>query len=244
MNIMIIGGTSGIGLALATHYAAQGAQLALCSRDTSRLDRHRLATDPRVRLYQFDIADCGALTRAMHDFGSAGLDLLIVTAGEYADAAALALQPVKGIGMVQTNVLGLVHVFDAAGSLMKQQGYGQLAVIASIAALLKEYPGGSLYSASKRAAMAICSAYRQALMPFGIVVTTILPGYVDTARLRELNGGNADAKLCLQSETAAVKRIVRAIELRAERCVFPWQLQLTVWLFNQLPIGLRKFRRK
>jgi short-subunit dehydrogenase len=244
VKIMIIGGTSGIGLALAVHYAKQGAQLALCGRDIGRLRGHELVGSLQTRTYQFDIAERSALEAAMRDFGEGGLDMLIVTAGQYAEAAGLQAQPALGIKVVQTNVVGLTQAFDAAAAIMREQGHGHMVAVASIAGLLKEYPGGSLYSASKRAAIAICDSYRRALAPFGIAVTTIVPGYVDTARLRELNGGDASRKPFLRSEASAVERMARAIDQRAERCVFPWQLHMMVRLFNLLPLRLRQLRRK
>jgi len=244
MKIMIIGGTSGIGLALGAHYHACGAELALCGRDIGRLDGHPLARDARVRTIALDIGDRAAVDAAVRAFGADGIDILIVTAGQYADAAGLAADPDLGPLLVQTNIAGLVHAFDAAATLMRAQRRGQLVAVASIAGLLKEYPGGSLYSASKRAAIAMCDAYRKALAPFGIAVTTLVPGYVDTARLRELNGGDASAKPYLVPEAAAVARMAAAIDARAERCVFPWRLHLLVRLFNLLPLQLQQLRRK
>lgn len=244
MRIMIIGGTSGIGLALAAHYAERGAELALCGRDTGRLAGHPLARDPRVRTYAFDIGERDAVERAVRDFGAGGIDLLVVTAGQYADAAGLAAEPGRGPALVQTNVAGLVHAFEAAGALMRAQGRGQLVAVASIAGLLRDYPGGSLYAASKAAAIAVCAAYRKALAPFGVAVTVLVPGYVDTARLRELNGGDAGGKPFLVPEAAAVARMADAIDRRVERCVFPRRLHLLVRVFNLLPLRLRRLRRK
>lgn len=244
MKIMIIGGTSGIGLALAGHYQARGAALALCGRDVGRLDGHPLARAARVRTIALDIGDRAAVHAAVRAFGADGIDMLIVTAGQYADAAGLAADPNLGPALVQTNIAGLVHAFDAAADLMRAQRRGQLVAVASIAGLQKDYPGGSLYAASKRAAIAMCDTYRKALAPFGIAVTTLVPGYVDTARLRELNGGDASAKPFLQTEAAAVARMAAAIDARAERCVFPWQLHLLVRLFNLLPLRLKRLRKK
>lgn len=244
MTIMIIGGTSGIGLALAEHYHARGAALALCGRDVARLAGHPLVRDPRVQTFALDIGDRAAVDAAVRTFGAGGIDMLIVTAGQYADAAGLAADPGLGPALVRTNIAGLVHAFDAAAPLMRAQGHGQLVAVASIAGLQKDYPGGSLYSASKRAAIAMCDAYRKALAPFGIAVTTLVPGYVDTARLRELNGGDASAKPYLVTEAAAVARMAAAIDARVERCVFPWQLHLLVRLFNLLPLRLKRLRRK
>ncbi len=244
MKILIIGGTSGIGLALAVHYHARGAELALCGRDPDRLDGHPIMRDARVRTYTLDIADRLAVGDVVRDFGAGGLDIIVVTAGQYADAAGLAADPGLGPALVQTNIAGLVHAFEAATSLMRAQGRGQVVTVASIAGLLIDYPGGSLYSASKRAAIAICATYRKALAPYGIAVTTLVPGYVDTARLRELNGGDASAKLFLQTEANAVRRMAAAIDARADCCVFPWQLHMLVRLFNLLPLRLRRIRKK
>lgn len=242
MRIMIIGGTRGIGLALAEHYAGQGATLALCGRDAARLAGHRLAGHARVRIEQADITDRAALQRAIDAFGP--IDMLIVTAGQYTDAAAIAADPHATLPVLATNVGGLYDAFDLAARQMRRQGHGHLVAIASIAGLLKEYPGSSLYSASKRAAIAICDTFRKALEPFGIAVTVVVPGYVDTARLRELNGGDARRKPFLQTEAQAVRHIAAAIARRDRRYVFPWQLHALVRLFNLLPRPLQRLRGK
>jgi len=244
MRVMIIGGTSGIGLALARHYAQQGAVLALCGRDPARLDGSPIIAQPGLRRYGFDIGDRQAVLDAVSDFAQEGLDLLVVTAGQYADAQALVQEPMRSLPVVRTNVAGLCHAFDAGAQAMLRKGRGQMVVIASIAGLLHEYPNGSLYSASKRAAIAISDTYRKALAPHGIAVTAVVPGYVDTQKLRELNGGSAQRKPFLQTEEEAVRRIVRAIAEREARCIFPWQLHAMVRVFNLLPKGLQRYRKK
>ncbi|MFP5393095.1 MAG: SDR family NAD(P)-dependent oxidoreductase [Gammaproteobacteria bacterium] len=243
MNVMIIGGTSGIGLALARHYLGQGARVGICGRDLTRVDP-ALRQQAALHAFEFDIADRAAVTTAVDAFATGGLDLLIVSAGCYADAAALAADPALGLRMQATNVHGLTHSFDAGAAAMRARGTGRLVAIASIAGLIRDYPGGSLYSANKRAVIALCDVYRKTLAPFGIGVTVVVPGYVDTARLRELNGGDARAKPILMSEETAVRHISTAIEAGKAVHVFPWQLHALVRLFNAMPLGLRRLRRK
>jgi NADP-dependent 3-hydroxy acid dehydrogenase YdfG len=241
---MIIGGTSGIGLALAEHYLALGDQVAICGRDLQRLDPQIVNRYPAVSLYQLDIADKAALSTAIDDFSSAGLDLLIVTAGLYFNTPVVQLEPMTVLRMLQTNVSGLNHAFELASRKMLPQKSGQLVAIASIAGLLRDYPGASLYSATKRMVIALCDTYRKALTPFSIAVTVIVPGYIDTAKLRALNHGDASHKPYLITEHQAVKHIVKAIAQRQARCVFPWQMHWLVNVFNYLPSPLRRILRK
>ncbi|MES2933624.1 MAG: SDR family NAD(P)-dependent oxidoreductase [Pseudomonadota bacterium] len=245
MKIMIIGGTSGIGLALALHYLQDGAEVAICGRDLARVDPAVVAQHAALRLYALDIANKAAVAAALDDFIGAGkLDLLIVTAGFYFNSPRVTLDESTTLRMLQTNVSGLHQAFELAAQKMLSHKAGQLVAIASIAGLLRDSPTGSLYGASKRAVIGVCEVYRKALAPFGIDVTVIVPGYIDTAKLRELNGGDASHKPFLMSEAQAVNRIVQAIAQRQASCVFPWQMHWLVRLFNCLPSGLRSLRGK
>lgn len=289
-HVMIIGGTSGIGLGLARHYAALGARVAICGRHPDKVAGLPLLRDGRVSVHACDIADRDRVATVVAEFATQGLDLLIVTAGQYTDAAAIAQDAGSTLPVLRVNVGGLDHAFSAGAEAMMARvrdssgatatatataiapavsasgsgseavagaaatagtaasasasRRGHLVAVASIAGLQRDHDGGSVYSASKRAAIAICDAYRKALAPFAIDVTVIVPGYVDTARLRELNGGDASGKPFLMAEDEAVRRIAGAIARRDERHVFPWQMHLLVRLFNLLPPALMRLRKR
>jgi NAD(P)-dependent dehydrogenase (short-subunit alcohol dehydrogenase family) len=244
MNVMVIGGTRGIGLALARHYLERGAHVAICGRDPGRVEPALINQWPQLRVNALDIGDQPAVARVVANFADGALDLLIVSAGMYADAAALDADPTLALLMARTNVSGLNHAFEAAGRCMAARGGGQLVALASVAGLIGDYRGGSLYSANKRTVIALCDFYRKTLARFSIAVTVIVPGYVDTLRLRELNGGDASGKPFLMAEADAVSRIVAAISARRERAVFPWQMRWMVTAFNYLPSPLRRLRKK
>ena len=258
-HVMIIGGASGIGLALARHYAALGARVAICGRHPDKVAGLPLLRDGRVSVHACDIADRDRVAAVVAQFAAQGLDLLIVTAGQYTDAAAIAQDAGSTLPVLRVNVGGLDHAFSAGAEAMMAPAAsangsgsasasatrrGHLVAVASIAGLQRDHAGGSVYSASKRAAIAICDAYRKALAPFAIDVTVIVPGYVDTARLRELNDGDASSKPFLMAEDEAVRRIAAAIARRDERHVFPWQMHVLVRLFNLLPPSLMRLRKR
>lgn len=244
MRIMIIGGTSGIGLALAKHYLSLGQEVAICGRNLQRLDRRFVERYPTISLYQLDIVDKNALAAAIDDFSTIGLDLLIVSAGFYCNTLHIQKNPMAALQMLQTNVGGMNQAFELAATKMLPRRSGQLVAIASIAGLLHDYPGASLYSVTKRMVIALCDTYRQALTPCSIAVTTIVPGYIDTAKLRELNNGDASHKPFLLTEQQAVVHITRAIAQRQACYVFPWQIHWLVNLFNCLPSPLRRILKK
>lgn len=100
-----------------------------------------------------------------------------------------------------------------------------------------------MYSATKRHVLSVCATYRMGLQPFGIAVTAIVPGYIDTAKLRSLNGGDASHKPFLLSEAQAVARIAEAIRARQAVCVFPWQMRWLVAVLNRLPRWVLALRR-
>lgn len=241
MKLMIIGATSGIGWALAEYYLQTGYEVAICGRDLDKMTQQ--TSYLKLKCYQLDIADMVAIENAIDDFGDGRLDMLIVAAGFYFNTRHQELDAATTLRMLQTNVSGLSHAFELAAKKMLLQQSGHLVGISSVAGLLKDYPGASLYSASKRSVLSLCDTYRIALAPFSIAVTAIVPGYVNTAKLRELNNGDASRKPFVLSEKQAVEHIVNAIQLRRAICVFPWQMRWLIRFCNFLPKRLLNLRR-
>jgi short-subunit dehydrogenase len=233
MNVTIIGGTSGLGLALAKHYLAAGHDVLVCGRDTAKIP----AKYALLRTADLDIADKSAMSAMFNQFVGQ-LDLLIVAAGFYFNHRHHELDRATTLRMLQTNVSGLNHAFEIAAEKMMAQQSGHLVAISSVAGLLKNYPGASLYSATKRSVINVCDTYRIALAPFSIKVTAIVPGYIDTEKLRQLNDGDASRKPFLMSEEKAVTHIVKAIDSSTPIVIFPWQLRWLVRLLNVLPKSL------
>ncbi len=240
MRIFIFGGTRGLGLALAQHYLQNGHSVAIAGRNPVRADVIASPADRKLQQFTLDIGDSSAVQAALNDYAKTGLDLVIVTAGLYFNDRRHALDAAATRAMLETNVNGLSHVLQHASAYMLTQGCGQIVAVSSIAGLSSDYPAASVYSATKRSVLQLCDTYQRALAGFGISVTAVIPGYIDTARLRELNGGSAKHKPFLVSEAFAVETIVAAISARKRHCVFPWQMHLLVRMIGVLPKWLQK----
>lgn len=238
-RVLVIGGTSGMGLGLARAFAAEGSQVCVVGRDVSRVPA--LALREGIVAIQGDVTDPSAITKVVRDAGKAGLDLVVYSAGYYATDNEVGRDPSKGTQMDATNVDGTEHVFTAALPLMRKGA--QMAVIASIAGLLRADPWSSHYAKSKRQVISRCEEFRKVAATQGVTLSVLVPGYVDTMQLRLLNGGRRPVKPFLQTEAHAVALMRRALEKGLPRYVFPWQLHALVRMYNLLPAPMRALRK-
>ena len=229
MNVFIIGGTSGIGLALASFYQQKGHRVGVCGRNLSKL-----STELPFEKYEADVIDKELLTSIIHQFiNSSALSLLINCAGSYAEDVVGEISYDQAVAMLQTNIIGAINTLEIGRELMSNSG-GQIVLLASISGIL-DYPSSSLYTKTKRSVLQIAEAYRRALRPFGIHITTIAPGYVATKKLHELNQNNLSKKPFLVSEAKAVAEISHAIAQKKPIHLFPTRMKWLMCLLSFLP---------
>lgn len=181
---LITGATSGIGKATAHEFAKHGIRLILCGRRQERLDtiKNDLAKHTDVMTLNFDVRDKAAVFKAIESLPEAfaQIDILINNAGN-----AHGLDPIQDgklddwDAMMDINIKGLLYVSKAVMPQMTQRQSGHIINIGSSAG--KEvYPKGNVYCASKHAVIAITDGMRIDLNPFGIKVSAINPGLVET----------------------------------------------------------------
>ncbi|WP_279117788.1 SDR family NAD(P)-dependent oxidoreductase [Fusobacterium varium] len=232
MKIFIAGGTSGIGLAIAEKYLEQGHEVAVCGRNKEKIDKIKKVD--KLKIYKFDTYDRKSFEIAVNDFSNGKLDIMIASAGNYSNSRTRRLTQEEAVNMLKVNISGTINAFEIAREIMLKNKKGHIAAISSVAALL-EYPGASVYSKSKRAVINICEAYREALSDFGIGVTAIIPGYIDTLKLRELNNNDVSKKPFIMSEEYAADIIIKSIEKNREKIIFPLKMKIVVSILSLLP---------
>lgn len=181
---LITGATSGIGKATAYEFAKHGIKLVLCGRRLERLEmlKNELNTLTKVHILNFDVSNKTETFKAIEnlpeDFKT--IDILINNAGN-----AHGLDPIQDgsiddwDAMMDINVKGLLYVSKAIIPQMTERQSGHIINIGSSAG--KEvYPKGNVYCASKHAVLAVTEGMRIDLNPFGIKVSAVNPGLVET----------------------------------------------------------------
>jgi short-subunit dehydrogenase len=243
VKVFVTGASSGIGAALAAHYAARGAQLGLVARRAEVLAEIARGLPGHPAMYAADVADSRAMNEAARDFMQRfGVpDIVIANAGisvgtltEYAEDVA-AFERV-----LRTNVVGLAATFQPFVAPMRQVGRGRLVGIASVAGM-RGIPGAGAYSASKAAAITYLEALRVELKPSGVRVVTVCPGYVATP----LTAVNKYRMPFILPADVAARRIGRVIDAGRSYAVVPWQMALVARAMKLLPNPIydRLFKR-
>lgn len=181
---LITGATSGIGEATARVLAANNFKLILAGRRNDRLKKltDELSVSTEVVPLCFDVRDRGKTAQAIDSLQGEwkNIDVLVNNAGNAHGLAPIQTGEVDDWdAMIDINVKGLLYVSKQVMPGMIERKAGHIINIGSIAG--KEvYPNGNVYCASKFAVDALTKGMRMDLNPFGIKVTGIHPGMVET----------------------------------------------------------------
>jgi NADP-dependent 3-hydroxy acid dehydrogenase YdfG len=181
---LITGATSGIGEATARLLAKHDFNIILCGRRSDRLEKlkEEFSASAKIHTLSFDVRDREVVEKSINDLPAEWktIDVLINNAGN-----AHGLSPIQSgsvedwDAMMDINVKGLLYVSRVVIPGMTERKSGHIINIGSIAG--KEvYPNGNVYCASKFAVDALTGGMRMDLNSYGIKVTSINPGLVDT----------------------------------------------------------------
>ena len=183
-TIFITGATSGIGKATAEVFAKQGHRLIICGRRKEVLDNLQIQLSNFTDVYSlvFDVRNQQEVQNAINSLPEdwKNIDVLVNNAGN-----AHGLEPISDANisdwdaMMDGNVKGLLYVSQPIIKLMKANNSGHIVNISSVAAR-QTYANGTVYCASKKAVDVISEGMRLELTEFGIKVTNVQPGAVET----------------------------------------------------------------
>ncbi|WP_266204299.1 SDR family oxidoreductase [Pontibacter kalidii] len=225
-NILITGGTMGIGYATAKLLIGNGANVAITGRDEKRT--HKAARDLGAMPITADVANPEDVKRTFHLFMEeyGRLDVLINNAGIGFSKAIDQLTLDDFEHIYRVNVFGAAMMAAKAAKIFKKQNYGNIINIGSTAAL-KGYEGGSIYASSKAALRSMTQSWQAELRRYNVRVMLVNPSEVTTAFGQPDRQERDDQPNKLRSEEIAWA-IKSALQMD-NRGFVP---ELTVWATN------------
>ncbi|WP_201502945.1 SDR family NAD(P)-dependent oxidoreductase [Psychrobacter cibarius] len=241
-HLIVFGGTSGLGLALALHHQALGWQVSGVGHSVEKI-AHINSQHPDIVTYCCDLTDSAQTQTLVDNLSDISFQRVIYSAGSYTNERIHHLSQADSDKMLAINLQAFEQVFRWASEQMKRQSQlldmdknSRLSIIciASIAGTMN-YPYASLYAKSKRAMIATASAYRAALAPYNIQVNCIASGYMNTQALRDLNDGDASHKPFIMTTKTAINHIMQAIDEDNELAIFPCSMRYITRALNHLP---------
>ncbi len=165
MHVIITGGSSGIGLAVARLAAADGHRVSIIGRDMDRLEcasqELRLVPGAAIHSVSADVADRekieAAIAKCVGEFGHC--DLLVASAGVVEPAFFSEMPPSTFQMQIETNFFGVVNAVRAVLPAMQKERRGSIMIVSSGAALIG-LPGYTAYCASKAALVSFAESLR------------------------------------------------------------------------------------
>ncbi len=224
--VLVTGGGSGIGLAIATALAGRGCRVAIAGRDEQKLQAAAatFTGNPPICPLACDVADRQAVAQLIDSVGKhlGPPEILVNSAGiNVARRSTAELDPADWDRMMAVNATGAYNCIHAVLPDMRQRRSGLIINISSVAGLRVGQLGGVGYCASKFALSALGTAVALDERANGIRVTNIFPGEVATPILANRPTPVPPEKLAQMLRPEDVAAMVLAIVDLPERAVVP-----------------------
>lgn len=205
-KVFIVGGSKGIGRALAEHVARQGASVWVAARGEGALqetvDAMKAVGSGPFGYVSMDVTDFEAVQAGAAEAvaGLGGLDVLVCNSG-FAVTGTVADSPLEHYDkMMSVNFMGHVHAVKALLPHFTEQGAGDICLVSSMMGFLPLF-GYPAYSASKFAIIGFGESLRQELKGHGVRVTMYYPPTTKTPGLDKENEGKPPEVWALESES-------------------------------------------
>lgn len=235
-TILLLGGTSEIGLAIVKEYLA---------KQPLRVVLAAMPGDPSLGAAVADLKSCGATAVDALDFDAtafdthpgvidaawrlADVDVAIVAFGLLGDAEQLWQDQAAAVQIAEVNYTGAVSVGVLLGQKMKAQGYGQIIVMSTVAGELVRR-SNFVYGSTKAGLDGFYRMLGEALAPYGPKVLVVRPGQVRT----RMSAGVKEAPLTVDKEDVAAQ-VVDAARKGQKLIWAPAPFQFVMWALKHVP---------
>lgn len=232
--VWLTGASSGIGRDIALKLADLGATVAASARSEDALNA-LAKINPNIIPVPVDVTDRNAMERAVQHIQSTigTIDLAIMNAGVWEQFGARKFSAEKANKSMDVNYGGVVNgIGPLLPDMIKRQS-GHVAFVSSVAGY-RGLPNAAAYAPSKAAVISLSETLQPDLARFGVKVSIINPGFVDTP-MTEVN--KFPMPFIITSQDAA-DRIITGLKKGKYQIAFPWQTNLMMKFARLMPTRL------
>lgn len=217
-RVALVGGSSsGLGKAIATTLAAEGARVAVNGRDATRCEATaaeiRAATKGEAAPFPADVSDGRQAERLVlgvaERFGR--LDIVVCNAGGPPATIFAEAPPESWQRAIELSLLSTIHLCRAAVPVMRRAKWGRIVCLTSVAAR-QPLPNLILSSTARAGVLGFAKSLSDEVAADGILVTCVCPGYFGTDRVKDLAADRAKRQGKTPEEVAAAQ--IAAVPLR------------------------------
>jgi NAD(P)-dependent dehydrogenase (short-subunit alcohol dehydrogenase family) len=226
----VVGGSSGIGAAVARELVSRGATVAVSAR---RKDQLQAVAGRDMLVLPADVTDAASVAAAAaqvrQELGP--IDLAVLSAGYWKQMDPSHWDTDLFDKHMHVNLTGMSNAIAAVLPGMLQQRSGTIAGIASVAGY-RGLAGAEAYGASKAAQINLLESLRIHLVRTGVQVTTVCPGFVRT----DLTAGNHFPMPFIIEADQAARSICDGLERDRTEIIFPARMALLVKAARMVPV--------
>jgi decaprenylphospho-beta-D-erythro-pentofuranosid-2-ulose 2-reductase len=232
-TIVLFGGTSDIGRAMVHELLSPAARTLVlaCRRPAEARPEDFAGVGLTVVPVEFDAADpsshAGLVAGLVERYGD--LDVAIIAFGQLGEQAELDRDPAAAAALVNVNMAGAVSVAIAVAQQMKAQGHGHLGIVGSVAGD-RTRPANYVYGATKAGLDAFGQGLADAMLPHGVTVTMIRPGFVHS----KMTEGRKAQPLATTPDVVA-RQAVAGMRAGKHTVYTPGVLRLVFTMLRHLP---------
>lgn len=239
-SLLLLGGTSEIGLAVAERYAKRRPlRVVLAARPSPRLDaaaEKLRAAGATVSTIEFDALDFDSHPAVLEKaFADGDIDVTVVAFGLLGDAEKAWQDHSTAVEMAQVNYTAPVSVGVVLADRLRKQGHGRVVLLSSVAGE-RVRRSNFVYGSTKAGADGFYLGLGEALRGEGITVTVVRPGFVHT----KMTEGMKPAPLSINADQVA-QVVVDAVTKRKELVWAPAPLRVMLSILRHIPRPI--FRR-